>query len=96
MAWGILESGSGLTHVPGTSLLEEADLDNHTHLKRGTGKNEHILLVPQPSNDPNDPLNWPIWQRDMVLLLYCYCTLATCGGLVVIYTLKRKTQLTIK
>ncbi|KAL4868780.1 hypothetical protein BDV12DRAFT_169010 [Aspergillus spectabilis] len=26
-----------------------------------------ILLVPQPSDDPNDPLNWPLWKRDLTL-----------------------------
>jgi hypothetical protein len=25
-----------------------------------------ILLVPQPSDDPNDPLNWPLWRRDLI------------------------------
>ena len=27
-------------------------------LKHGTGRFAHILLVPQPSDSPNDPLNW--------------------------------------
>lgn len=26
-------------------------------LKHGRGKFSHIILVPQPSNSPNDPLN---------------------------------------
>jgi len=25
--------------------------------------------VPQPSDDPNDPLNWPRWQRDFVMAI---------------------------
>lgn len=33
-------------------------------LKHGTGKFSHILLVPQPSDSPNDPLNWPLWKKD--------------------------------
>ena len=28
-----------------------------------------IILVPQPSDDPNDPLNWPLWKRDMILVI---------------------------
>ncbi|KAG5362414.1 putative MFS-type transporter [Yarrowia sp. C11] len=28
-----------------------------------------IVLFPQPRNDPNDPLNWPIWRRDIALLV---------------------------
>ncbi|KAL0258110.1 hypothetical protein SLS55_007282 [Diplodia seriata] len=39
------------------------------HLKHGTGKFSHILLVPQPSDSPNDPLNWPLWKKDMILLI---------------------------
>lgn len=26
-------------------------------LKRGRGRNAHIILAPQPSDSPNDPLN---------------------------------------
>lgn len=28
-----------------------------------------IVLFPQPRNDPNDPLNWPIWRRDIALFV---------------------------
>lgn len=38
-------------------------------LKHGTGKESHIILSPQPSDDPNDPLNWPLWQKDLILLI---------------------------
>ncbi|KAJ5668285.1 uncharacterized protein N7477_006855 [Penicillium maclennaniae] len=33
-----------------------------------------ILLEPQPDDSVNDPLNWPVWQRDSALIslgLYC-------------------------
>lgn len=26
-------------------------------------ENTDILLIPQPSDDPNDPLNWPQWKK---------------------------------
>jgi len=26
-------------------------------------KNSDVVLVPQPSNDVNDPLNWPFWKK---------------------------------
>ncbi|KAI1618250.1 major facilitator superfamily domain-containing protein [Exophiala viscosa] len=75
MGFGVLESRSGLKHVPGTTLLD-------THNTSGaTGKNSHVLLIPQPSNSPNDPLNWPLWQRDLLLVLYCYCNLLCIGGI---------------
>jgi MFS family permease len=40
-----------------------------SRLKHGTGRNAHIVLVPQPSDDPNDPLNWPQWKKEMIIIL---------------------------
>jgi MFS family permease len=37
-----------------------------------TGK---ILLVPQPSEDPNDPLNWPLWHRDLILFVLSFASI---------------------
>ena len=25
--------------------------------------------MPQPSDDPDDPLNWPLWRRDLITLI---------------------------
>lgn len=61
-----------LSHVPGTVLLNEAVAHSEaiTHaLKHGTGKDAALILNPQPSEDPNDPLNWPQWQKDLQLLV---------------------------
>jgi hypothetical protein len=83
MAFGILEPRTSHDNVPGTSYLdvhEEASVDNAQFLKKGTGRNAHVVLIPQPSDDPNDPLNWPIWQRDLILLLLTVCTLLCIGG----------------
>lgn len=89
MGLGVLEPRGTLTghHVPGTVLLDTHETSDETNieleaagLKKGSGKNSEIILVPQPSNDPNDPLNWPLWQRDLILLLYCYCTICCIGG----------------
>jgi hypothetical protein len=58
MALGILETQ--VEHVPGTVYVYASDqrraelLENAQHLKRD--KTGRIILVPQPSNDPNDPL----------------------------------------
>ncbi|KAK0652389.1 major facilitator superfamily domain-containing protein [Cercophora newfieldiana] len=39
-----------------------------------------IILSPQPSHSPNDPLNWPRWRRDAALLsLGLYCSVG--GGM---------------
>jgi hypothetical protein len=81
MVWGILGTDR-LEHVPGTAVLEEVDNATNisTVLKRGKGRHEHTVLVPQPSNDGNDPLHWPIWQRDLLLCLFLYCALLCVGG----------------
>lgn len=75
MGLGILEDRH-LEHVPGTALVLEGSqraevaaqaLKNTSGLKYdATGT---ILLVPQPSDDPNDPLNWPIWKRDLIIFI---------------------------
>jgi hypothetical protein len=62
MPFGILEDRI-LPHVPGTVHLEEvaaatAQSSTFRHLKHGTGRDTDIVLAPQPSDDPNDPLNW--------------------------------------
>ena len=89
MGLGVLEPRGISTghHVPGTVLLDTQEATDETNLaleaaglKKGNGKDSGLILVPQPSNDPNDPLNWPIWQRDLILLLYCYCTICCIGG----------------
>lgn len=33
--------------------------------KDSTGR----VLIPQPSDDPNDPLNWPVWRKRLVLVM---------------------------
>ncbi|THV55828.1 hypothetical protein BGAL_0003g00700 [Botrytis galanthina] len=35
----------------------------------------HIVLQPRPSNDPNDPLNWPRWRKYLNFMLISYYTL---------------------
>ncbi|KAL4808548.1 major facilitator superfamily domain-containing protein [Aspergillus unguis] len=59
--------------VPGTvDILEKARSEDQlpaydSNLKYDRSGSEPILLVPQPSDDPNDPLNWPLWKRDLTL-----------------------------
>ncbi|KAF5867456.1 putative major facilitator superfamily transporter protein [Botrytis fragariae] len=44
---------------------------SNTSLKR----NPHVILQPRPSNDPNDPLNWPRWRKNLNFILISYYTL---------------------
>jgi hypothetical protein len=83
MGLWILED-SHLDHVPGTAPL--ADIGSNTEygmeilfvcsdivsfLKHSTGRDKDIILVPQPSDSPRDPLNWPLWRRDLTFLIFC-------------------------
>ena len=38
-------------------------------LKHGRGRYKDVILVPQPSGSPNDPLNWPQWKKESILLI---------------------------
>ncbi|KAF1815955.1 synaptic vesicle transporter [Eremomyces bilateralis CBS 781.70] len=63
-----------LDHVPGTAfVLDDEDrsrmIPADPNLKYDRSGKTPIILVPQPSDDPNDPLNWPLWQRDLILFL---------------------------
>lgn len=71
MGLGILED-SKLERVPGTSPLNDSGSDvedlglDKVHLKHDqTGK---VVLIPQPSDSPNDPYNWPKWKKEMFML----------------------------
>ncbi|KAI5118960.1 hypothetical protein M0805_009371 [Coniferiporia weirii] len=65
MALGILEDKNYGQHVPGTSLLKERKSNTvagilSTRLKHNDG----VILIPQPSDDGKDPLNWPRWKKE--------------------------------
>ncbi|KAK5759259.1 hypothetical protein LTS12_010582 [Elasticomyces elasticus] len=83
MGLGVLEDRH-LEHVPGTALLTDSvdanqqhhhgDLDT-TVLRHAKGRGDgDVILVPQPSRSPNDPLNWPLWKKDFMLFLICIDT----------------------
>lgn len=38
------------------------------NIKYGSGKHSTVELIPQPSDDPDDPLNWPRWRKDLNLV----------------------------
>lgn len=75
MGLGVLDD-KHLEHVPGTALLTDVIEANQQHrrgglntsfLKHGKGRDADVVLVPQPSRSPNDPLNWPLWKKDLML-----------------------------
>jgi MFS family permease len=74
MGLGVLEDRA-MEHVPGTTQYYDDPerpqyaADGVTGLKMDTSGPVPIILVPQPSDDPNDPLNWPLWKRDLITLI---------------------------
>ncbi|PNY22578.1 MFS-type transporter [Tolypocladium capitatum] len=86
MGLGILEPASD-EKVPGTTRYfddphrpqEASDAD--ASLKCDASGKVPIILIPQPSDDPNDPLNWPLWRRDLITFGLCFAgILATSLG----------------
>ncbi|KAL4960062.1 major facilitator superfamily domain-containing protein [Aspergillus stella-maris] len=80
MPLGILEDRK-VENVPGTAPLNE--LGHNTSytgidpafLKHN--KSGEIVLVPQPSDSPNDPYNWPRWKKELFTVTFgwgCGCT----------------------
>jgi len=82
--------------VPGTVYL--VDLDQRSRARHSTA-HEDIILVPTPSNDPDDPLNWS--PRRKLLSLICMCVYVWFTGIAnsVVYSvlvpLSEATGLTI-
>jgi hypothetical protein len=84
-----MTSHSEIDAVPGTVHLVDLEHVLHTrHAKSGTGD---IVLVPTPSNDPDDPLNWTprrkliatiCWSLSVVLSTYQKSSIDTCPGIL--------------
>ncbi|KAI1814748.1 major facilitator superfamily transporter [Poronia punctata] len=75
MGLGILDVQD---HVPGTTRYFDdpdrpqaaaADTAGAQGLKCDYSGPVPIILNPQPSDDPNDPLNWPLWRRDLITFI---------------------------
>jgi MFS family permease len=81
MGLGVLNDAK-LPHVPGTVLLNDQAAhaeDIVVGLKHGTGRDAHIVLSPQPAEDPNDPLNWPAWKKELIIAILCLGAMLNAG-----------------
>ncbi|KAG7714568.1 hypothetical protein KL949_004252 [Ogataea haglerorum] len=47
-------------NVPGTTVLVDHDPGS-----LGLKSSDEVVLIPQPSSDPNDPLNWSMWRKQL-------------------------------
>ncbi|OAA76738.1 Major facilitator superfamily domain, general substrate transporter [Akanthomyces lecanii RCEF 1005] len=50
-----------------TRRLSLGTWSTHKSIKYGRGKYADVELMPQPSDDSDDPLNWPRWRKDLNL-----------------------------
>lgn len=64
-------------HVPGTVHL--VDMEGTMHAKHAKGGQRDIVLVPAPSQDPEDPLNWS--PRRKLLATTCTCVYTLMVGI---------------
>ncbi|EXJ57303.1 hypothetical protein A1O7_07650 [Cladophialophora yegresii CBS 114405] len=81
MGLGVQED-TKLDHVPGTVLLNDEAAHSEAvtgGLKHGKGRDAHILLSPQPSEDPNDPLNWSLFKKEVIIAILCLGAMLNAG-----------------
>ncbi|KAH7317832.1 major facilitator superfamily domain-containing protein [Rhexocercosporidium sp. MPI-PUGE-AT-0058] len=80
MPLGVLEDHE-LEHVPGTAPLNElgretfniSGVDSSILKHDPTGQ---VVLVPQPSDSPNDPYNWSRWKKERFTIAFAF----SCGA----------------
>lgn len=58
------------SQIPGTVLLVDVE---HTAEGLHSQSKDNIILIPTPSNDINDPLNWSTWRKRKHLLCLIVC-----------------------
>ena len=80
-----LEDHSALSQVPGTIVLSDQERTNDDHLDLKRNNKGDIILSPQPSEDPNDPLKWPMYEKLVIIAILmlgsCICA-STIGPLL--------------
>ena len=57
--------------VPGTTHL--VDLEGVLNAKHASGFQKDVVLVPSPSADPDDPLNWSAKRKMLSTASVCVC-----------------------
>lgn len=81
MALGILEPHTAAP-VAGTVIIQDdvaADTPHSSRLKHGRGSSANVVLNPQPSDDPNDPLNWSGREKHAILAILAFgCIVTAC------------------
>ncbi|KAF2196259.1 MFS general substrate transporter [Delitschia confertaspora ATCC 74209] len=70
MGWGVLQDPH-MAAPPGTATIGATqDVEDFTAETKGLKRDGNIILQPQPSDNPNDPLNWSrAWKESIILVL---------------------------
>lgn len=63
------EIGETKGYIVDVSLIEDKALVEHLKL----APDGHTILIPQPSDDPNDPLNWSWRKKHLFLIIISMC-----------------------
>ena len=71
--------------IPGTVHL--VDLEGTMRAKHAWGGQKDIVLVPAPSNDPDDPLNWSPRRKALSTTCMCVYTLMVGIASAAIYSI---------
>ncbi|KAM7183744.1 MFS general substrate transporter [Naviculisporaceae sp. PSN 640] len=63
---GTAASQASVKFATSTKRLSLGSLESSRRpIKYGQGKYRNVELIPQPSDDPDDPLNWPMWRKEL-------------------------------
>ncbi|KAK2038694.1 major facilitator superfamily transporter [Colletotrichum somersetense] len=67
-----------------TKRLSFSTTSTQRKIKYGTGKHSQTELSPQPTDDPDDPLNWPQWKKELNFVALMM-TVGLIGGMKTAY-----------
>ncbi|KAL7917597.1 major facilitator superfamily domain-containing protein [Trichoderma austrokoningii] len=69
-----IENELDIAIYPGTEVM--ADVGSHHFIKSSNNREEGRVLVPQPSDDPLDPLNWTLLWKMTTLLCVSFVSIS--------------------
>lgn len=69
-----IENELDISIYPGTEVM--TDVGSHHFIKSSSSKEAGRVLVPQPSDDPLDPLNWSLLWKWTTLLCVSFVSIS--------------------
>lgn len=69
-----------IIEVPGTTVISAENAEDIANVGLTNQKgNAGVILIPQPSLDPNDPLNWSRYRKELHFGILCLFTMCVAG-----------------